>query len=278
MMDKDTDLKLEAAYLAGFQASGEGYNGEYPFGDHNRNPEHDPVWCKDRDNKITAIKQAIDNATPLAAQPAPDYTKDEALDKALEALEIANSLIDNYYIPKGKACLPEIEEALTAIKQALAAPVQPEQEPVTSINLFELVRSAFDAGNKNDFKALDNCEKQVEQFIATTPPAAPVQEPFEYWNAVEGWVKIDEVREHFDSVGCGTIYKTSGDGRVPLTAAPVRPWVGLTDEQINLFINGRGDEDDDDYVEPTGDGFGITDADLVKLVRRAEAELKKENT
>ena len=22
-------------------------------------------------------------------------------------------------------------------------------------------------------------------------------EPFEYWNAVEGWVKIDEVREHF---------------------------------------------------------------------------------
>jgi hypothetical protein len=58
MMDKDTDLKLEAAYLAGFQASGEGYNGEYPFGDHNRNPEHDPVWCKDRDNKITAIKQA----------------------------------------------------------------------------------------------------------------------------------------------------------------------------------------------------------------------------
>ena len=45
------------------------------------------------------------------------------------------------------------------------------------------------------------------------------QEPLEYWNAVEGWVKIDEVREHFDSVGCGTIYKTAGDGRVPLSAA-----------------------------------------------------------
>lgn len=45
----------------------------------------------------------------------------------------------------------------------------------------------------------------------------------------------------------------------------------LTDEQINLFINGRGDEDDDDYVEPTGDGFGLTDADLVRLVRRVEA-------
>ena len=45
----------------------------------------------------------------------------------------------------------------------------------------------------------------------------------------------------------------------------------LTDEQVNLFINGRGDEDDDDYVEPTGDGFGLTDADLVRLVRRVEA-------
>jgi hypothetical protein len=56
-----------------------------------------------------------------------------------------------------------------------------------------------------------------------------------------------------------------------------RQWVGLTDEQIDLFINGRGDEDDDDYVEPTGDGFGLTDADLVKLVRRAEAKLKEKN-
>jgi hypothetical protein len=61
--------------------------------------------------------------------------------------------------------------------------------------------------------------------------AAPV-EPLEYWNAVEGWVKIDEVREHFDSVGCGTIYKTAGDGRVPLTAAQ-RQWVGLTDNEID---------------------------------------------
>jgi hypothetical protein len=61
--------------------------------------------------------------------------------------------------------------------------------------------------------------------------AEPEQEPLEYWNAVEGWVKIDEVREHFDSVGCGTIYKTAGEGRVPLTAAQ-RTWVGLTDDEI----------------------------------------------
>jgi hypothetical protein len=61
--------------------------------------------------------------------------------------------------------------------------------------------------------------------------AQPEEEPFEYWNAVEGWVKIDEVREHFDSVGCGTIYKTAGEDRTPLyTTPPQRDWVGLTDE------------------------------------------------
>ena len=59
--------------------------------------------------------------------------------------------------------------------------------------------------------------------------AQPEQESFEYWNAVEGWVKIDEVRKHFDSVGCGTIYKTAGEDRTPLyTTLPRRPWVGLT--------------------------------------------------
>jgi hypothetical protein len=56
--------------------------------------------------------------------------------------------------------------------------------------------------------------------------AQPESEPF-------GWVKIDEVRQHFDTAGCGTIYKHEGEGRVPLYAAPPqREWVGLTDEEI----------------------------------------------
>ena len=46
--------------------------------------------------------------------------KDEALKMALEALEVANSCVDGYYIPKGKTHLPEIELAITAIKKALA--------------------------------------------------------------------------------------------------------------------------------------------------------------
>jgi hypothetical protein len=48
----------------------------------------------------------------------------EALNLALEALEVANSCVDGYYIPKGKAHLPEIELAIIAIKEALA-----ESEP-----------------------------------------------------------------------------------------------------------------------------------------------------
>lgn len=47
-------------------------------------------------------------------------SKDEALKLALEALEVANSCVDGYYIPKGKTHLPEIEKAIIAIKEALA--------------------------------------------------------------------------------------------------------------------------------------------------------------
>ena len=47
-------------------------------------------------------------------------TEREALKLALEALEVANSCIDGYYIPKGKTHLPKIEKAIIAIKEALA--------------------------------------------------------------------------------------------------------------------------------------------------------------
>jgi len=56
-MTKDEELK--AAYLAGFNASGEGYNSEYPFEHKGKNCTDDPIWCKDRDNELAAIKQAI---------------------------------------------------------------------------------------------------------------------------------------------------------------------------------------------------------------------------
>ncbi len=75
-------------------------------------------------------------------------------------------------------------------------------------------------------------------------------ESLEYWNAVEGWVKIDEIRKHFDSVGCGTIYKTAGEGRKPLYTAPVsKPWVSLTElERCNLFKGVDWDTEDWGYL------------------------------
>jgi hypothetical protein len=88
-------------------------------------------------------------------------------------------------------------------------------------------------------RAWEKSDEYADLYTAAQP--APVQEPLEYWNAVEGWVKIDEVREHFDSVGCGTIYKTAGENRVPVYTTPPaaqRPWVGLTDEEVMQTMNG----------------------------------------
>jgi hypothetical protein len=76
------------------------------------------------------------------------------------------------------------------------------------------------------------CSFAVEIETLRARLSAPEPEPLEYWNAVEGWVKLDEVRQHFDSVSCGTIYKNPGEGRSPLyTAPPQREWQGLTDEE-----------------------------------------------
>ena len=79
-----------------------------------------------------------------------------------------------------------------------------------------------------------------------------------------GWVKIDEVRKYFDSVGCGTIYKTAGEDRVPLyLAPPKREWVGLTDEEIQAERH---------KLDPTA---GWT---YYPFARAIEAKLKEKNT
>ena len=102
------------------------------------------------------------------------------------------------------------------------------------------------------------CDQKLEGVITTLRQALEEkQEPFEYWNAVEGWVKIDEVREHFNAVGCGTIYKSAGEGRSPLYTAPLKQWVGLTDEDMEaLFLNEDG----------------------VRFARYIEAKLREKNT
>ena len=137
-------------------------------------------------------------------------TKDEALKLALEALE--NGMKFVWTDPEREAGFVAID----AIKEALA---QPAQEPVAWMTINEY-------GEEDDIH-YENPEGHLLEGwtfkpLYTQPPQTQQaqSEPLEYWNAVEGWVKIDEVREHFDSVGCGTIYKTAGEDRVPVYTTP----------------------------------------------------------
>ena len=129
-------------------------------------------------------------------------TKDEALDLALEALEVANSLIDGYYLPKEKAWLPEIEEAITAIKQARSAPVQ----------------SCYCL----------NCEAMGKELAALKAQPAPVQEPVAW--TVSG--KITDWSKDFSA------YQTKHYTRPVYTPpAAQRQWTGLTDEEVYPLAN-----------------------------------------
>jgi hypothetical protein len=93
-------------------------------------------------------------------------------------------------------------------------------------------------------------------------------EPLEYWNAVEGWVKIDEVREHFDSVGCGTIYKTAGEGREPLyTTSPPCPTCEALARTVML------DQTSYDNFKPDWDAMAVMVEEQQRMAKRI-AELE----
>jgi hypothetical protein len=123
---------------------------------------------------------------------------------------------------------------------------QPAQVPVTD-NTYGYAKSLAEAIFKQHFASDEHYASgrivwgvndtvigiltQIDNMVSDMV-RRPEQESFEYWNAVEGWVKIDELRQHFGSVGCGTIYKTAGEDRVPLynTSPQRKP---LTDEQLD---------------------------------------------
>lgn len=46
---------MKRAYIGGFDASAEGYNGEYPFQDNNRKPQSDPDFCADMRQFLAAL-------------------------------------------------------------------------------------------------------------------------------------------------------------------------------------------------------------------------------
>jgi len=128
----------------------------------------------------------------------------------------------------------------------------------------EAMQIALDAleANLGNWAAKTKAVEVLRQALETN------QEPFEYWSVADGWVKIDELREHFDSVGCGTIYKSAGEGRSPLyTAPPKREWQGLTDEEI----------DDLSYLSQKIDASNAAWFDRWGFARAIEAKLKERN-
>jgi len=139
---------------------------------------------------------------------------------------------------------------------------------VDAIAKDEALRLALEALEADELAMIQDKDGHMvylkDQAITTIKAALEAKdEPFEYWNAVEGWVKLDEVREHFESVNCGTIYKNGGEGRVPLYTAPQRTWVGLTDEQILHFV--------DTHVGAPSMDYPLDNSDWINFARAIEA-------
>ena len=108
------------------------------------------------------------------------HTKDTALNLALKALELSAVTVDSFGVQK------KTQEAITAIKQALAAPVQPVQDPVAfEVSLVEWVGNKLMATPK----------------VTTTPPASWME--MVTANLVREGVnkhKARELAEHFYSI------------------------------------------------------------------------------
>jgi len=143
---------------------------------------------------------------------------DEIVDPAITAI---NEVLAEHAMRNVQRLGQEIEPKIGCVNHDCdQCKAQPEQEPVAWMTINEY-------GEEDDIH-YENPEGHLLEGwtykpLYTHPPTVQLEKtPFEYWNAVEGWVKIDEVREHFDSVGCGTIYKTSGEGREPLYTAPLQ--------------------------------------------------------
>jgi hypothetical protein len=144
-------------------------------------------------------------------------TDKEVMQQALEALEISAVTVDSFRVQKAT------QEAITALRTALE---QPQQEPVASIYISQSGEREFD-----DWK----CKLPIgRNLLYTTPPAAqaaPVQEPVVFYRCNGCGHAYEQV--HPTSCDC---MDAGGFDRVEYFTTPPaaqRPWVGLTDEDVN---------------------------------------------
>ena len=178
-------------------------------------------------------------------------TKDEALKLALEALEEAHHKMEHYQDEKKR------EQAITAIKQALAAPVQ---EPVAWEQFYP------DIGKPK--LAYLPPTKSPENACYTTPPAAPVQGFV--WDASAPLVMTTHpafaTPHAAQRQPCPTCEALARAVMMDQTAHDTqRQWVGLTGAEVSNII--------DDVI-----GFNSCWGPETDFARAIEAKLKEKNT
>jgi hypothetical protein len=168
----------------------------------------------------------------------------EVLKKALEALEISASAVDGYYIPVGKNMIPEVEEAITSLRQAIAK--LESLEPVALPCCGYMDASAVKWNPLNGVVQCHNCGQNYTTSQRTEPPA--------WFPAVEnilneyGLQAIDFVADFKAAI------KDAEQSQ--------RTWVGLTDEEIEEGIKQSW----------------VTEQAFQSAAWWAEAKLKEKNT
>lgn len=194
-------------------------------------------------------------------------TKDEALDKALEALECLMGRTESMQDALDAA--KQARESITAIKQARSAPVQ---EPVAVYGYCPIC-GAEGVMRERRLNGYDKCAKgHTYPSSKATPPAqpAPVQEPVAWqqelanilcrihrdgghYIAEHGW------RKAIDDADLKVAHLNATFDTTPPAAQ--RQWVGLTQQDIDIAF--------DDTQE--GGGFN-------EFARAIEQRLKEKNT
>jgi hypothetical protein len=175
-------------------------------------------------------------------------TKDEALDLALEALEYIDLCDNDRDFLHPHECF-QLDEAITAIKQARSAPVQEptlQEQLDDALSSLDFYKRRADALQQWQSKMRDPERTIVCDILANghtlepageryTPPAAqwqalaaPVQEPV----ASVAYDMVDRfLRNNLSSDADYAEYSAALDALYTTPPAAQRQWVGLTDEE-----------------------------------------------